>query len=145
MELPTGVLAYKVLKNANILNEKQQLIRATLTSLTYENMKKQLKAINDSSINSASSNIKEEQVFLTQKKRVMLVVNVIQRILNIIMDAIRKRDIKEELKIVENPLINGEERPTPRIIWVIFLVVLHTSQFTIGQNNFQIKVQSNTK
>ena len=96
MELPTGVLAYKVLKNANILNEKQQLIRATLTSLTYENMKKQLKAINDSSINSAaSSNIKEEQVFLTQKKRVMLVVNVIQRILNIIMDAIRKRDIKE--------------------------------------------------
>ena len=26
MELPTGVLAYKVLKNANILNEKQQLI-----------------------------------------------------------------------------------------------------------------------
>ena len=95
MELPTGVLAYKVLKNANILNEKQQLIRATLTSLTYENMKKQLKTINDSSINSASSNIKEEQVFLTQKKRVMLVVNVIQRILNIIMDAIRKRDIKE--------------------------------------------------
>ena len=95
MELPTGVLAYKVLKNANILNEKQQLIRATLTSLTYENMKKQLNAINDSSINSASSNIKEEQVFLTQKKRVMLVVNVIQRILNIIMDAIRKRDIKE--------------------------------------------------
>ena len=95
MELPTGVLAYEVLKNANILNEKQQLIRATLTSLTYENMKKQLKTINDSSINSASSNIKEEQVFLTQKKRVMLVVNVIQRILNIIMDAIRKRDIKE--------------------------------------------------
>ena len=95
MELPTGVLAYKVLKNANILNEKQQLIRATLTSLTYENTKKQLKAINDSSINSASSNIKEEQVFLTQKKRVMLVVNVIQRILNIIMDTIRKRDIKE--------------------------------------------------
>ena len=95
MELPTGVLAYKVLKNANILNEKQQLIRATLTSLTYENMKKQLNAINDSSINSASSNIKEEQVFLTQKKRVMLVVNVIQRILNIIMDTIRKRDIKE--------------------------------------------------
>ena len=26
MELPTGVLAYKVLKNTNISNEKQQLI-----------------------------------------------------------------------------------------------------------------------
>ena len=40
MELPTGVLAYRVLKNANITHEKQQLVRATLTLLTYENMKK---------------------------------------------------------------------------------------------------------
>ena len=67
MELPTGVLAYRVLKNANISNEKQQLVRAALTSLTYENMKKQLKAIYDSSINLASNdNIKEDQIFLTQ-------------------------------------------------------------------------------
>ena len=47
MELPTGALAYRVLKNANISDEKQQLVRATLTSLTYKNMKKQLKAIYD--------------------------------------------------------------------------------------------------
>ena len=67
MELPTGVSAYRVLKNANISNEKQQLVRAALTSLTYENMKKQLKAIYDSSINLASNdNIKEDQIFLTQ-------------------------------------------------------------------------------
>ena len=33
MVLPTGVLAYKVLKNANISTEKQQLIRATVVSL----------------------------------------------------------------------------------------------------------------
>ena len=45
MELPTEVLAYWVLKNANISNEKHQLVRAMLTSLTYENMKKELKAI----------------------------------------------------------------------------------------------------
>ena len=44
-ELPTGVLAYRVLKNADITHEKQQLVHATLTSLTYESMKKQLKAI----------------------------------------------------------------------------------------------------
>ena len=31
--------------------------------------------------------------------------------------------------------MNGEERPTSRIILVIFLVVLYVSQFTIGQNN----------
>ena len=40
MVLPTGVLAYKVLNNANISSEKKQLIRATVVSLTYENMKK---------------------------------------------------------------------------------------------------------
>ena len=39
MVLPTGVLAYKVLNNANISSEKKQLIRATVVSLTYENMK----------------------------------------------------------------------------------------------------------
>ena len=55
MELSTGVLAYKVLKNANLSNEKQQLIRATVVSLTYENMKKQLEAIFDSSTSSQSS------------------------------------------------------------------------------------------
>ena len=70
MELPTGVLAYRVLKNANISNEKQQLVRATLTSLTYKNMKKQLEAIYDSSINLASNDtIKEEQIFLTKDKK----------------------------------------------------------------------------
>ena len=55
MELPAGVLAYKVLKNANQSIKKQQLIRATVVSLTYENMKKQLKAIIDSYTSSQSS------------------------------------------------------------------------------------------
>ena len=43
MELPTGVLAFRVLKNGNISNKKQQLAPATLTSRTNENMKKQFK------------------------------------------------------------------------------------------------------
>ena len=34
MNLPTGVLAYKVLNNSNISNEKKQLIRATVTSFS---------------------------------------------------------------------------------------------------------------
>ena len=45
MVLLTGVLTYKVLKNVNISSEQKQLIRATVVSLTYENMKKQLKVI----------------------------------------------------------------------------------------------------
>ena len=49
MTLPTAVLAYRVLKSANISNEKQQSARAAMAELNYENMKKRLKAINDSS------------------------------------------------------------------------------------------------
>ena len=55
MEVPIGVLAYKVLKNAELSNEKQQLTQATVVFLTYENMKKQLKAIFDSYTSSQSS------------------------------------------------------------------------------------------
>ena len=54
MEVPTGVLAYKVLKNAELSNEKQQLTQATVVFLTYKNMKKQLKAIFDSYTSSQS-------------------------------------------------------------------------------------------
>ena len=49
MELPTGVLAYRLLKSANISADRQQLARATLSDLTYDKMKKQLKAIFDNS------------------------------------------------------------------------------------------------
>ena len=40
MELPTGVFAYSLLKSVGISEEKQRLARATLSSLTYECMKK---------------------------------------------------------------------------------------------------------
>ena len=69
MVLPTGVLAYKVLNNANISLEKKQLVRATVVSLTYENITKQLKAIYDSSANSANElvDIKSEPVDYANK------------------------------------------------------------------------------
>ena len=47
MELPAGVLAYRLLKSAEISEDKQQLIRATLTSFSHERIKRQLKAICD--------------------------------------------------------------------------------------------------
>ena len=70
MVLPTGALAYKVLNNANISSEKKQLITATVVSLTYENMTKQLKAIYDSSANSSANelvDIKSEPVYYANK------------------------------------------------------------------------------
>ena len=86
MELPTGVLAYRVLKDGNISNKKQQPVRATLRSLTYENMRKQFKTIYDSLISLASeNNVKEENNFKYRVKRVMSVVNVITSIVNIIV------------------------------------------------------------
>ena len=47
MELPTGVLAYWLLKSEDISEDKQQLARATLPEFSYECMKRQLKAIYD--------------------------------------------------------------------------------------------------
>ena len=44
IELPAGVLAYRLLKSAEISEDKQQLARATLTPFSYEWMKRQLKA-----------------------------------------------------------------------------------------------------
>ena len=68
--LPSGVLAYWVLKSANLTPEKQQLAWATITELTYENMKKQLKAIHDSSSSNSvdSSEIKSEPTFVNETK-----------------------------------------------------------------------------
>ena len=43
MALPDGVLAYKLLKQAGLSETHEQLIRATITDLSYENMKLQLK------------------------------------------------------------------------------------------------------
>ena len=45
--LPEPVLAYRLLKSANIGSEKEQLTRATLKHLTYDDMKSQLKKIFD--------------------------------------------------------------------------------------------------
>ena len=45
LELPDGVLAYRLLRSANLSDAHQQLARATLPSLTYANMQTQLKKI----------------------------------------------------------------------------------------------------
>ena len=69
MKYADGVLAYKLLINANISEEKQSMCRATMGKLTFENIKKQLKVIHDSTgteiETGAHSNVtvKEEQVF----------------------------------------------------------------------------------
>lgn len=47
MILPEGVLAYRLLKSANLSSERQTLVRATIGELNLEDMKKQIKAIFD--------------------------------------------------------------------------------------------------
>ena len=47
IKLPEHVLAYRVLKSANINPEKEQLAQATITELKYEAMKKQILKIFD--------------------------------------------------------------------------------------------------
>ena len=47
IELPTVVLCYRLLKSANLPKDRRDLARATISDLTYEAMKKQIKAIHD--------------------------------------------------------------------------------------------------
>ena len=62
--LPDGVLAYRLLKSANLSSEHEQLAKATLPSLTYANMKKQLKKIfNDVSTASSPISVKVEPAY----------------------------------------------------------------------------------
>ena len=72
IELPDAVLAYRLLKSANLSSEKQALVRATVSKLTLENMKKQIKAIFDSSAISGLSEqacaIKLEDTMFTETK-----------------------------------------------------------------------------
>ena len=66
MKLPTGVLAYRLLKSVGVSEDKQQA-RDTLPSLTYDCMKKQLKAIYDNiSQENNLSSVKVEPVFETR-------------------------------------------------------------------------------
>ena len=55
MELPQGVLAYRLLKSANLSKEKQALVRATVNNLTYNDMKKQIRAVHDKKVSIKSS------------------------------------------------------------------------------------------
>ena len=47
IDLPSAVHAYQLLKNDNIPKEKRDLTRVTIPDLTYESMKKQIKATYD--------------------------------------------------------------------------------------------------
>ena len=47
IDLPSPVLAYQLLKNANLPKSKRDLARATIRELKYEDMKRQIKAIYD--------------------------------------------------------------------------------------------------
>ena len=72
MELPDGVLSYRLLKSAHLSEQHEQLARATLTELTYDNMKGQLKKIfgNPTSLEKVSHmpSVKIEQVLQVNEK-----------------------------------------------------------------------------
>ena len=55
MPLPDGVLAYALLKCCNLTDDQTQLCRATVTDLTYDNMKKQIKKVAESAENPSAS------------------------------------------------------------------------------------------
>ena len=56
MDLPTGVLAYRLLRSVEISEDKQQLAKPAISSFTYDDTKMELKAIYD---NLSTNKIKE--------------------------------------------------------------------------------------
>ena len=66
IELPTVVLCYRLLKSANLPKERRDLARATIAELTYEAMKKQIKAIYDHC--SSNSDASEEVISHTEEE-----------------------------------------------------------------------------
>lgn len=49
MDIHDGVLAYRLLNNANLSEDKKQLVKATLSKMTYDEMKDKLKKVFTSS------------------------------------------------------------------------------------------------
>ena len=71
MELPDGVLAYRVLKSANISQEHEQLAQATITEFSYSNMTEQLMKIFcdiATTQNSVTAAVKVEPIFQVENK-----------------------------------------------------------------------------
>ena len=57
IEIPDVVLAYRLLKSANITENQHQMVRATIAKITYKDMKEQLKKVcSSSSFLSCSNN-----------------------------------------------------------------------------------------
>lgn len=64
LDPPDGILAYRLLKSANLSHEHEQLVQATLDDLTYEKMKTQLKKIfSDISNSPLSTSMKVEPAY----------------------------------------------------------------------------------
>ena len=59
-----------------ILLKKKKIVRGTLTSLTYESMKKQLKAIYDSSLESATSTSLKKKYFFQSLTVTMIIIKI---------------------------------------------------------------------
>ena len=64
IELPDQVLAYRLLKSANLHQNKMELVRATISELGYSEMKKQLRKLEDIAVSKrdtkTESDIKDE-------------------------------------------------------------------------------------
>lgn len=62
MELPEGVLAYYLLKCANLSDEQTNICKATCADLTYKDMRKQIEKITTSAGYSESSKLESQQI-----------------------------------------------------------------------------------
>ena len=76
MEILDGVLAYSLLKSANLINEQKQLVKVAVSKMDYQIMKDQLKKVftsnltnvdNKTEIDKMDVKSEENEVFYTSK------------------------------------------------------------------------------
>ena len=69
MVLPDGVLAYRFLHSANLKDEEIKLCRATISSFTYDEMKRKVLSLYGDKVQASSEglHIKKEEVFYNQQ------------------------------------------------------------------------------
>ena len=78
MEILDGVLAYSLLKSANLINEQKQLVKVAVSKMDYQIMKDQLKKVftsnltnvdNKTEIDKMDVKSEENEVFYTSKNQ----------------------------------------------------------------------------
>ena len=101
MELLDGVLAYRFLNSANISSHYEQLVRATLSELSYQSMKDQLKKIFSDPTNLVSDTKQEQAIKVEPAMEAQVFIIVLAMQNSIATEVVEEVELVEEEALVD--------------------------------------------